>query len=93
MSRNAFDNNMRGVLFKNDKEGLETRPDYRGQCEINRVEYYIDTWINTDRNGRKFLSLRFKPKLAADVAGGVRNPPPIKTPDKDDEPFNDQIPF
>lgn len=85
-----FDNNMRGVLFKNDKQGIETRADYRGSCEINRVEYWVDSWINQDRNGRKFLSLRFKSKDAARAQGGAHTPAPPVTKDA---PFNDEIPF
>ena len=58
-----YDNNMSGVLFKNDKEGNEARPDYTGKCEINGVEYWISSWIKTPKNGGdKFMSLSFKPK-------------------------------
>jgi hypothetical protein len=83
-----YDNNMRGVFFKNDKEGVETRPDYRGHCEINRVEFWMDAWIKTSKkDGKKFMSVSFKPKQAAEVKGGAKNP---QTPPTD---FDDQIPF
>lgn len=85
-----YDHNNSGALFKNDKQGIETRADYRGKCEINRVEFYVNAWVNTDRNGKKYLSLKFQPKAAADVAGGVRNPPPIKSAPPD---FDDGIPL
>jgi len=58
-----YDNNMSGVLFKNDKEGNEARPDYTGKCEINGVEYWISSWIKTGKqSGNNFMSLAFKPK-------------------------------
>jgi hypothetical protein len=93
MSREQFDNELRGVLFKNDKQGVETRSDYRGDCQIHNVEYWVDAWINTSREGREFLSLRFKSKNAARAQGNPREPPPIvkPTPRKDD--FSDDIPF
>lgn len=91
MSDDRFDNNMRGVLFKNNKEGIETRADYRGSCEINHVEFYINAWVNQDRGGHKYIRLLFKSKAAADRQDAPRSPPPIK-PTKD-EPFNDDIPF
>ena len=58
-----YDNNMSGVLFKNDKEGNEARPDYTGKCEINGVEYWISSWIKTGKqSGKQFLSLSFQAK-------------------------------
>jgi len=93
MSDERFDNNMRGVLFKNNKEGIETRADYRGECEINHVAFYINAWVNQDRNGHKYLSLKFRPKAAADRQDAPRSPPPIKPAVTKAEPFNDDIPF
>ncbi len=92
--RKLFDDNMRGVLFKNNKEGIETRADYRGTCEINHVAFYINAWINQDKDGHKYMTLRFRAKAAADVVDGLRNPrtpPPITKPSKPD--FDDEIPF
>ena|SRR3990167_3503903 len=58
-----YDNNLRGALFKNDKEGgNEKWPDYKGACEIAGVEYWIAGWIKTSKKGSKFMSLTFKPK-------------------------------
>jgi hypothetical protein len=80
---------MRGVLFKADKEGVETRPDYRGQCEINHVQFWMDAWIKTSKkDGKKFMSLSFKPKQAAEVKGGTQNPPAqTAAPTEDEVPF------
>jgi hypothetical protein len=84
-----YDNNFRGALFKNDKEGVETRADYRGQCEIARVEYWVDAWIKTSKGGKKYMSLAFKAKQASEVKGGAKNPPAQKLPDD----FDDRIRF
>jgi hypothetical protein len=83
-----YDNELRGVLFKNDKEGIESRADYRGSATIERAEYYVDAWVNTSKKGDKFMSLRFKRKDVARAQGGRTAPPKPAKPD-----FNDEIPF
>ena len=78
------DNN--GALFKNDKQGVETRPDYTGPAMVEGVEYYVSAWLKQGAKGT-FMSLSFKrkgesaPKQAAAKAAGNR-------PDLDDS-----IPF
>ena len=57
---------MRGVLFKNDKQGKEKRPDYRGSAMIDNVDFNVSGWIQTaKKDGSKFMSLKFEPKAAA----------------------------
>lgn len=56
-----YDNNMRGVLFKNDKRQSDNHPNYRGSCEINNEEYWMSAWIKQGKNGA-FMSLSFTPK-------------------------------
>lgn len=81
MSGGSFNNNMQGVLFKNDKGDNPNRADYRGQCEINGVKYWLDAWINTSKDHRKFMSIKFKPQGA-----------PAQAPAAP-APFDDEIPF
>ena len=50
-----------GALFKNDKQGVENRPDYKGDVNVNGVEYWISAWLKEGKNG-KFMSLSFQPK-------------------------------
>jgi hypothetical protein len=52
-----------GSLFRNDKDGNEKRPDYRGDALINGEVLEISAWIKEGKNG-KFMSLSFKPKEA-----------------------------
>ena len=82
-----YDNNMSGVLFKNDKTGNEKRPDYRGTAVINGVDLNISAWLKASKKtGDKFLSLRFESKTAA---------PPKRAPVMDETPFDDDkdLPF
>lgn len=58
-----YDPNMKGVLFKNDKDGNEKRPDYRGSCVINNVDMNISAWIKTSKkSGDRYMSLKFEAK-------------------------------
>lgn len=88
-----YDNNLTGALFKNDKDGNEKRPDYRGQCEINRVQYWVSGWILEAKNGgAKFMSLRFEAKTAEQHKGSAKNPP-AQTAAAGKDDFDDDIPF
>ena len=55
---------MTGSLFKNDRKESDNHPDYKGSALINGVDHWLDAWINTDRNGGKYMSLKLKPKEA-----------------------------
>ena len=65
---------MSGVLFKNDKDGVESRPDYRGTATIDGEELEIAAWIKEGKNG-KFMSLSFQPKEAREPAPQVNRAP------------------
>lgn len=56
-----YDNTNRGVLFKNDKEGNEARPDYTGTANVGGKELRISAWIKEGKTG-KFMSLSFQDK-------------------------------
>lgn len=84
----GYDNNMKGVMFKNVKRKSETDRHYNGTCEIEGKEYWVSGWINiagprAKNPGSKFLSLAFTPmdSIQQRVA-----------PDEELE-FDDDIPF
>ncbi len=54
-----------GSLFKNDKKTEETHPDYNGSVLLGGVAYWQNAWINTDKNGKKYMSIKYKPKEQA----------------------------
>lgn len=63
MAEQSYDNELRGVLFRNDKKEDEKHPDYRGQCQVEGIEYWVDGWINAaKKDGRKFMALRLRAK-------------------------------
>lgn len=59
----TYDNNLTGIISKNDRKTDDKHPDIKGQCEINGVNYWIDGWAKSRKSdGGKFYSLRFKAK-------------------------------
>ena len=41
-----FDNNMTGRWFKNDRRETTDQPVYKGDCEVNGVEFWISGWTH-----------------------------------------------
>lgn len=88
---------MTGSLFKNDRKEKDTHADYRGSALIGGVEHWLDAWINKDRNGNSYMSLKFKLKDArhggysyngdprTNSSGGTSNPQPAGL--DEDPPF------
>jgi uncharacterized protein (DUF736 family) len=84
---------MTGSLKRNDKQGIETRPDYRGKITLlDGQEFWLSAWINADREtGEKYMSLKLQPK---EDQGQYANSPkaapvaPVAAADEDDDlPF------
>lgn len=51
-----YDNTNSGVLFKNDKQGVESRPDYTGRINVGGEERWLSAWVKDGKRG-KFMSL------------------------------------
>jgi len=52
----------KGQLFKNDRkrEGKQDA-DYRGKINIEGKIFWLNGWINEDKNGNKYLGLSVQP--------------------------------
>ena len=81
-----YDNNMRGVLFVNDKGDNPNRPDYTGNCEIDGKKYRISSWKKTSQKGTTFLSMSLE---LDDGSRQAAQPQPQQSGGLDD----DSIPF
>lgn len=81
------DNTNSGALFKNDKEGKESRPDYRGTLNVNGTDFWISAWLKSSKAGQKYMSLSAQPKQAKDIKGAVAHKEPAAAD------FDDEIPF
>ncbi len=71
------------ALFKNDKGGVETRADYKGDgCDLNGNPVWVSAWLKEGKSG-KFLSCSMQPK---------DKQAPAKS-SKQDSSTGDDIPF
>jgi hypothetical protein len=84
----GFDNELTGILSRNDRKEKDTHPDFKGNATINGVDYWIDAWVQErkDGSGRKFFKLKFKAKDQAQAGAG-------KPRAQADEEMSDDIPF
>lgn len=53
----GYDNKNKGVLFKNGNKETDRHPDYNGSINIDGTDYWLSAWLNTDKNGNKYMSL------------------------------------
>jgi hypothetical protein len=63
----AYDNTNSGILALNDKQGNDSRPDYRGSINVDGTEYWLSAWVKRGRDGtklagQKYMSLSVQPK-------------------------------
>lgn len=86
----AYDNKNSGVLFKNDKRGNESAPDYTGKFEDSAgKEWRLAAWLKRSQKGTEFMSL----KASEPQARQERNDPAQQGPLDGGSPFTDDIPF
>ncbi len=81
-----YDNTNTGALYKNDKEGNEKRPDYKGTVDVEGVVYNVSSWIRTSKGGQKYMSLKLEKK----EGGSAKKAAPQKQSAAD---MDDDIPF
>ena len=65
-----YDNRNQGVLFQNDKEGNEKRPDYTGKLDVEGVPFRIAGWKRVGKSGKPFLSLKISEPQEFDQQSG-----------------------
>lgn len=77
-----------GSLFKNDRKEADTHPDYKGSALIDGLgECWLDAWINTAKDGSKYMSLKIKPKDGQTpyARAAIASSPPPASADLDDD--------
>ena len=76
-----FDNELRGVLFKNEQKTDDNHPSMKGSVTVEGVEYYMSAWTKESETCGKYLSLSLTRK-----EGQPKGKPSGKAED-DDPPF------
>ena len=80
-----YDNELRGVLFRNDRKDKESQPDHKGNCQIDGVEYWISAWVNVKpSDGGKYFRIQFQRK---------DEQPAKEVPAQAENEFDDDLPF
>lgn len=60
-----YDNELRGLIGKNDRKEQDSHPDIKGECQIGGQSYWISGWRKERKDGSgSFYSLSFKAKDA-----------------------------
>ena len=78
-----YDNEMRGIISKNDRKEKDSHPDIKGKCQINGVEYWMSGWRKERADGSGFFySVSFEAKDEKPKAAPKR-----QQSDTDDIPF------
>ena len=82
-----MDKNNQGAFFVNDKRATDQHPHYSGSVNIEGVDYYVSIWANQSKEGKKFWSMKFKPKVQAPAAPATPAPTHPADDDNGDLPF------
>ncbi len=83
-----YDNTNTGIISKNDRKESDKHPDIKGSANIDGVEFYVNGWRKTRKDGSGFFySLSFKPKEEAAPSRPTRQQQPVTTEIEDDIPF------
>ena len=75
-----------GSLFRNDKKETDNHPDYNGSALVGGQEVWMSAWLKTASNGKKFMSVSFKPKYQ-------QAKPVAKSAPAPDLDIDDDLPF
>ena len=75
-----YDNELSGVIFRQEEKKTDKSPDYWGKCQVDQVEYKLSGWIKEGKKG-KFISFELTP--ADEQQQPRRESPPMPEYDGD----------
>jgi hypothetical protein len=77
----AFEKDLAGALFRNQRKQLPAHPDYTGSLKVDGRDYTIGGWLQTSKAGTKYMRLTLKEKPEETATRPVSD----KSADLDDE--------
>lgn len=87
-----YDDTNRGILSRNDRKEADAHPDFKGQINVDGVEYWLSGWTKERKDGSgRFFSLSVKRKDAQAKPAPKAATPAPKGSGFDD--MDDDIPF
>lgn len=51
----------KGSLFKNKNKERDSQSDYKGTANVGGVQYWMNAWLNKDKNGDTYMGFTFNP--------------------------------
>jgi len=89
-----YNNELKGVLFRNDKKQSDKHPDYKGSMQVAGVEYWLSAWINERKDGKgKYMSLSLQSKEEHRAPVSKEHVKPADPFETSSEEVHDDIPF
>jgi hypothetical protein len=99
----SYDNTNKGAIWKNDNRERDTQPHFKGNLDVDGVEYYVNAWKREEGAHPNAPALKFSITKKSDVQNKAMNqaqntmqqPPQQMAPPPPPEggPFDDNIPF
>ena len=94
----AYDNSNRGAVWGNDKREKDSHPHFKGQANIDGVEYYVSAWKrgegakpNSPALSMSFVKVDDVKSAAISQANNTMQAPPPPPPAVDQ--FDDDFPY
>ena len=58
-----YDNEARGVMFRNNDKERQEQPDYRGSLTLQHIDYWLSGWIKDHDELGRYVQIRVTPKV------------------------------
>ena len=87
-----YDDTNKGAIWKNDDRASDKHPHFKGNANINGVDYWVSAWKRDPEGNPKAPALRFsfQPKEGKPATGKDSERFQAPKPSAD---FDDEIPF
>lgn len=89
----GYDSTNTGILARNARKELDTHPDFTGSINVEGVDYWLSGWLKVGKDGSKLAGQKFFSLAVRAKDEAPKKPAPAKTRSRDEDPFDDDVPF